>query len=121
MFNCKMTSLADDLLRSRTIPELRELVNSLEKDSGSKKTELQHMVGSKYHDFIQSADKIASMKEKSLLIDQQIQQFWNSNQQLLAKAQTILTYSQPQHKKLKKQLNGLPVEGILTFPCHPQL
>lgn len=106
-----MTSLADDLLRSRTIPELRELVYSLEKDSGSKKTELQHMVGSKYHDFIQSADKIASMKEKSILIEQQIQQFWNSNQQLLAKAQTILKYSQPHHKKQQKSQNTLPVES----------
>jgi len=106
-----MTSLADDLLRSRTIPELRELVYSLEKDSGSKKTELQHMVGSKYHDFIQSADKIASMKEKSILIEQQIQQFWNSNQQLLAKAQTILKYSQPHHKKHQKSQNTLPVES----------
>lgn len=94
-----MTSLADDLLRSRTIPELRELVYSLEKDSGAKKTELQHMVGSKYHDFIQSADKITSMKEKSVLIENQINAFWNSNQQLLTKAQTILTYSQPTSNK----------------------
>lgn len=48
-----MTSLADDLLRTRHIPELREVVQSLQRDSEAKKTELQHMVGSKYLDFLQ--------------------------------------------------------------------
>ena len=99
-----MTTLADDLLRSRTIPELRDLVNSLEKDSKSKKTELQHMVGSKYHDFIQSADKIALMKEKSTALEKQIVIFWESNEQLLKKASTILNFSQPELQKSNKSI-----------------
>ena len=99
-----MTTLADDLLRSRTIPELRDLVNSLEKDSKAKKTELQHMVGSKYHDFIQSADKIALMKEKSTALEKQIVIFWESNEQLLKKASTILNFSQPELQKSNKSI-----------------
>ena len=111
-----MTSLADDLLRSRTIPELRELVNSLEKDSGSKKTELQHMVGSKYHDFIQSADKISSMKEKSIQIEQQILSCWSYNQELIAKAQTLLNHTQPDGKKAQLPiLNLTNIAGILNY------
>jgi uncharacterized HAD superfamily protein len=106
-----MTTLADDLLRSRTIPELRELVSSLEKDSGSKKTELQHMVGSKYHDFIQSADKISAMKDKSVAIEQQLTAFWNQNQALIEKAQTLLQNTHPEHQKAKKVHNLISING----------
>jgi hypothetical protein len=52
---------ASDLLASHSIHELRALVESLQKDCGSKKSELQMMVGSKYHDFIESADAISNM------------------------------------------------------------
>lgn len=110
-----MTTLADDLLRSRTIPELRELVNSLERDSGAKRTELQHMVGSKYHDFIQSADKISSMKNKSVALEQQISSFWASNEKLLSQARTILTFSQPELQRLKPQQSHLSLTGIFSI------
>jgi CHASE3 domain sensor protein len=97
-----MTSLADDLLKSRTIPELRDLISTLEKDANGKKTELQQMVGSKYHDFIQSADKIAEMKTKSDLIERQIVNFWECNQDLILKAQDLLNQTLPeQHRKSK--------------------
>ena len=36
--------IADDLLKSHSISELRTLVNVLETDAVSKQTELQHMV-----------------------------------------------------------------------------
>jgi hypothetical protein len=106
-----MTTLADDLLRSRTIPELRELVNSLERDSGAKRTELQHMVGSKYHDFIQSADKISSMKDKSVALEQQITSFYAANEKLLAQASTILDFSQPDLQRQKPQQSNHATAG----------
>lgn len=107
-----MTSLADDLLRTRTIPEIRELVVSLERDADGKKTELQHMVGSKYHDFIQSADKIASMREKSVALERQIKSFWEVNEKLVTQAKTILNFSQLAEKK--KQL--MPAQAYM--PIH---
>ena len=106
-----MTSLADDLLRTRTIPEIRELVVSLEKDADGKRTELQHMVGSKYHDFIQSADKIASMREKSISLEKQIKSFWEVNEQLIAQAKTMLNFSQPEQKQLLLAQAYMPIDG----------
>ncbi len=94
-----MTSLADDLLKTRTIPELRDLISTLEKDANGKKTELQQMVGSKYHDFIQSADKITEMKVKSDLIEKQIVQFWKRNQDVIIKAQDLLNQTMPENNR----------------------
>src|SRR5437868_4833843 len=71
-----MTSLAEDLLKTRTIPELRDRVNQLDKESNAKKTELQLMVGSKYHDFIQSADMINEMRGQVTTVEQQIELLW---------------------------------------------
>ena len=82
---------ADDLLKTRTIPELRELASSLHRDGNSKRQELQHMVGSKYHDFIQSADAIATMREKSVLMENKLAGFWSCSQDLVAKTQDLLS------------------------------
>lgn len=106
-----MTSLADDLLRSRTIPELRDLVNSLERDSLAKRTELQHMVGSKYHDFIQSADKISLMKDKSAALEKQINSFWAANEKLVEQSKKIVNFSQPEQQRMKQIQNYLPLTG----------
>ena len=70
-----MSSLAEDLLKSRTIPELKNLVITLKNEYNNKKSELQAMVGSKYHDFIQSADKISCMKDVSVVFDDKINSF----------------------------------------------
>jgi hypothetical protein len=59
------STLADDLLKSRSIQELRDLVYTLQIDADGKKSELQSMVGSQYHEFIQSADRIAKMQSQS--------------------------------------------------------
>lgn len=111
-----MTTLADDLLRTRTIPELRDLVNSLEKDSSAKRTELQLMVGSKYHDFIQSADKIASMKEKSTMLEQQIDSFWKATDKLVSQAKTVLDYSQPEQQRAKPSQPAMALAGEEDLP-----
>ena len=83
--------IVDELLRQHSIPELREIVVSLERDALSKKTELQHMVGSKYHDFIQSADLIADMHQKIEEMESKLGEFWKSSQSLVAKTYDLLS------------------------------
>jgi hypothetical protein len=117
-----MTSLADDLLRSRSVGELRELVNSLERDSSSRKTELQQMVGSKYHDFIQSADKITKMKEKSIAIEEAIEQSWQLNQSLIAKSKTLLLHALREGGDSATTAAVTPIQGnapLHRFPSTP--
>ena len=55
---------ADQLLRQNSLPELRNYCETLEKDALMKAGELKMMVGSRYHDFIQSADAIATMEDQ---------------------------------------------------------
>ena len=69
------------------------------------------MVGSKYHDFIQSADKISAMKDKSLQIENQITTFWKHNQELIGKAQTLVNFTQPESKKFQPLNHIVPLEG----------
>jgi hypothetical protein len=68
-----MLTSADELLKTRTIPELRRLVYSLSSDADGKQTELRSMVGSKYHDFIQSADAISDMKARAHAIAERLE------------------------------------------------
>jgi hypothetical protein len=97
-----MTSLissADELLKTRTIPELRELVSSLENDGNSKITELQVMVGSKYHDFIQSADAIAAMGQKSEFLEANLNGFLKLSQDVVAKTRELLSRTSSDKEK----------------------
>ena len=89
-----MTNLiisADELLKTRTIPELRDLVYSLENDGNSKITELQVMVGSKYHDFIQSADAIAAMQQKSEFLESNLCRFLQLSEEIVLKTKDLLS------------------------------
>lgn len=83
--------LADDLLKTHTISELRELVVRFENDSLSKQSELQHMVGSKYHDFIQNADLIAEMQSKSELIGNDLNKLWKLSQNVSTNVKDLLS------------------------------
>ena len=85
----KMLS-AEDLLRTSPVPELRKLVLDLDKEASSKKTELQLMVGSKYHDFIQSADSIRGMQEKAEEMQTKLGTFLHSSQDLVASTEELL-------------------------------
>eukprot|EP01035_Chromulina_nebulosa_P017661 gene17661-23248_t len=60
-----MSLSADELLRSEPISSLRSLVISLNNEFNSKQDELRQMVGSKYHDFIESNDAIVAMAYSS--------------------------------------------------------
>ena len=86
-----LTTSADELLKTRTIPELRDLVFSLENDGNSKITELQVMVGSKYHDFIQSADAIAAMQQKSEFLESNLCRFLQLSQDVVSKTRDLLS------------------------------
>ena len=99
-----MTSLAEDLLKTRTIPELRDRVNQLEKESNAKKTELQLMVGSKYHDFIQSADMINEMRGQVTLVEQQIERLWKCNQDLVQRGHNLLNLTVPNNARKRKAI-----------------
>ena len=84
---------ADDLLRTRGVPELRQLVESLEANALGKKSELQQMVGSKYHDFIQSADSIKSMREYTGGMEDKLGAFFLMSQDLVQKTQDLLKHA----------------------------
>lgn len=71
-----MTSLADDLLRNRPISDLRVLIKQLHDDGEEKKRELRRMVGSQYHEFIQSADNLAGMHTQSQQMLAVLDKFW---------------------------------------------
>eukprot|EP01031_Cornospumella_fuschlensis_P046366 gene46366-56777_t len=68
------SSLADDLLKSRGVSELRSLVQSLQNEADEKKQGLQSMVGSQYQQFLQSADRISTMHTESVDIVQSLEQ-----------------------------------------------
>ena len=85
-----MTSLAEDLLKSRAIVELRTLIHDLRRDAEGKRSELQSMVGSQYHEFIQSADKISGMNEQSKQLVEKLADFWQQNQQVINHVNQLL-------------------------------
>lgn len=70
------------------------------------------MVGSKYHDFIQSADKIAAMKVKSTLIEHEILEFWKLNQSLISKSQELLNQTLPENEKLNPFNELIHLDGM---------
>lgn len=94
------TTLADDLLKSRTIGDLRSLIQGLRNDAQSKRSELQSMVGSQYHEFIQSADKIAKMDEQSKTLTASLDKFWSQNQQVIQNVNRLLGQKPQPEKQL---------------------
>ena len=85
-----MNLSAEDLLRTKSIFELRQLVEKLNQTAQSKQSELQQMVGSKYHDFIQSADSIAAMKEKLTSVESHLVKFWDYADQVVQNSNRLL-------------------------------
>jgi hypothetical protein len=85
----QMTSLAEDLLKSRGIHELKLLVLDLSNEAEKKKLELQRTVGSQYREFIQSADKIIEMKQQSQSVIKNLEDFWECNHKMTQNASFI--------------------------------
>jgi len=105
---------AEDLLRTSQVPELRRLVFDLDKEASSKKTELQLMVGSKYHDFIQSADSIRGMQEKAEEMQTKLGTFLHSSQRLVASTEELLART----KKVKPDNDALAAASICEAARH---
>lgn len=82
--------LADDLLKQHSLPELRLLQERLEQQSKGKQQELQSMVGSRYHDFIQSADAITVMREKSAVMGGKLASFMKTSMDVVEGAKRLL-------------------------------
>lgn len=101
------SSLADDLLKSRSIHELRELVHTLQVDADGKKSELQSMVGGQYHEFVESADRIATMQQQSLEILDMLAMLENHTQESIKNVAIMLN-----GKNQKQEVpNGSAVVG----------
>lgn len=88
-----LVASAEELLKTRSIPDLRELVQTLETDAVSKVSELQSMVGSKYHDFIQSADAIAAMQQKSEYLEGNLKKFLVLSQEVSGNTHELLEHT----------------------------
>jgi hypothetical protein len=110
-----MTSqLAEDLLKSRTIQELKHVVHELAKDGDLKKTELQGMVGSQYQEFIQSADKIIEMKKQASIVSSELFNFWSSSEKMLKSIESVLSIQNMNHARCENNFREL-IAGILRF------
>ena len=126
-----LVASAQELLKTKSIPELRDLVQTLEKDAVSKVTELQAMVGSKYHDFIQSADAIAQMQGKSEYLEGNINGFVTLAEDVAMHTKELLSRtaidtnpssSQVNHAKVSCVGHGrmttlLPLDGSSVWNC----
>ena len=77
-----MTSLAENLLRTRAIADLSVAVDNLNHEAINKKSELQKMVGSQYNQFILSADKIIEMKNASTQLLIKLEDSYRLNKEL---------------------------------------
>lgn len=112
----RMTSLAEDLLKSRPISDLRVLIDSLHEDGEKKKAELQSMVGSQYHEFIQSADKIHDMHQESQSLLKKLDGFWVKNQELVHHISQLLgrnTDKSATNSQIKYPINSTP--GVISL------
>lgn len=87
---------ASDLLATHSIHELRNLVQTLQNDCESQKSELQMMVGSKYHDFIESADAISSMHAAAAAVGHNISSLSELGKEVIEKSLVLLDAHVPQ-------------------------
>ncbi len=98
---------ADDFLRTSPVTELRRVVIDLDKEASSKKTELQLMVGSKYLDFIQSAESIRNMQQSVDDIQNKLGAILHSSQNLASSNLNSLLSSHPKLTTTPKSDNRL--------------
>jgi hypothetical protein len=85
-----MSTLAEDLLKTKPISELRVLIKQLSKDAEAKKSELRSTVGSQYHQFIQSADTISEMQNQSKQLLSSLELFWEKNEEFISQVKFIV-------------------------------
>lgn len=107
-----MTSLADDLLRNRPISDLRVLIKQLHDDGEEKKRELRRMVGSQYHEFIQSADNLAGMHAQSQQMLYVLDKFWKQRDSFVKEVHGFLDGKTNSHSMLGATDNARIVRTV---------
>lgn len=111
---------ASELLATHSIRELRQLVESLQSDCGSKQTELQIMVGSKYHDFIESADAISSMHVAADSVGKSIAALSSLGKDVIEKSLALLDSKVPQsvvNSIAQKMYNNSDLSAAKVWTC----
>lgn len=98
-------------VKSQNISNLKSFVLSLEAESSGKQSELQQVVGSKYHDFIQSGHHIESMHEYSKSIEKSVLQFDSHSRSLLEATKKIVQYSPHEDDQTSHRIGS----GTLLF------
>lgn len=88
-----------------SISSLKSYVATLEAESNAKQKELQLVVGSKYHDFIQSGHHIETMHECSKKIEDITNKFQKFNSDVVDKAFQISSLSTNKLLSLKFNFN----------------
>ncbi len=80
-------------LKSQNILNLKGFLSSLESETLSKQNELKQVVGSKYHDFIQSGQYIDSIHSDSKKIEKAVGNFSDLNKSLIDNSIKIISQS----------------------------
>ena len=102
--------------KSQNISNLKSFVLSLEAESNGKQSELQQVVGSKYHDFIQSGHHIESMHEYSKNIEKSVLQFDVHSRNLLEASKKILQYTPNNGDKINHRFgSGMYIYYLLVL------
>ena len=91
--------------QNHSISSLKSYVSTLEQEANEKQKELQSVVGSKYHDFIQSGHHIESMHESSKRIEDITQDFQKINSIVVEKSLQITNLSLNKELSLKFSFN----------------
>lgn len=108
------STLADELLKTRTISELRDLCYSLSQEALNKQTDLQSMVGGQYREFIQSADKIAKMYEQTKEIKDNLNLVFQENDKLCSHLSLLLQNKNTKSISSTTTTTSLTSSNILT-------
>ena len=101
--------------QTHNISTLKSYIITLENESISKQSELQMVVGSKYHDFIQSGTSIEMMHENAKRIEEAILQFEKFNKTIIQKTSTISNFSIKSVAALKFDLSQVNSNTIWEF------
>lgn len=80
----------EELLQTNSVQELRAIATNLQREAAEKRQELQLMVGSRYHEFIESADTIGAMWTDASALAQQLADFTDKCEQLVQQGSRLL-------------------------------
>jgi hypothetical protein len=65
----------EELVQTKSVDELRVIAAQVQREADTRQKELQLMVGSRYHEFIESADTISGMHKQSITLVTDLEDF----------------------------------------------